>query len=166
MFEIRNSREDDLDRMLEIYAYAREQMKLHGNPTQWITYPERDLLEYDIRLGRSYVLESEGKVCGTFVFVTGDDPSYGIIEDGAWLNDHPYGTIHRIASDGTQRGILSEAVDFAFERVADIRIDTHGDNKVMQNALAKLGFAKCGTIYCIDDVSDHSPRIAYQKTRG
>lgn len=162
---IRNSRASDLERMLEIYAYAREQMKKNGNPTQWILYPERGLLEADIRAGHSYVLEEDGNVFGTFAYIIGDDPAYAEIEDGAWLNDAPYGTIHRIASDGSQRGVLRSAVDFALARMPNLCIDTHGDNRVMQNALAKLGFIRCGTIYCVDDVSDHSPRIAYQKIR-
>ena len=151
--------------MLEIYAYARAQMAKNGNPTQWITYPERDLLEADIRKGCSYILESEGAVVGTFVYVVGDDPSYAEIENGAWLNDLPYGTIHRIAGDGTVRGILKTAVEFALGQTPNLRIDTHENNRVMQNALQKLGFERCGTIYCMDDVSDHSPRIAYQKVR-
>lgn len=165
MFEIRHSCTQDLARMLEIYAYAREQMKRNGNPNQWITYPERCLLEEDIRRGISYIVESDGEIRGTFVFVTGDDPSYAVIENGAWLNELPYGTIHRIASDGSRKGILAAAVDFGFKSVGEIRIDTHGDNRVMQNALAQLGFTRCGTIYCIDDMSDHSPRIAYQKSK-
>lgn len=165
MLEIRHSRPQDLDRMLEIYTYARKQMRRNGNPNQWIIYPERDLLEADIRRGVSYIVENDGEICGTFVFVIGDDPCYAVIEHGAWLNDRLYGTIHRIAGDGTQKGILSAAVDFAFSMVSDIRIDTHADNRVMQNALARLSFVKCGTIYCIDDVSDHSPRIAYQKSK-
>ena len=162
---IRNSRISDLERMLEIYAYAREQMKLHGNPTQWISYPKRDLLEADVRAGHSYVLVADGAVRGTFADMSGDAPTYAEIEAGAWLNDAPYGTIHRIASDGSRRGILRAAVDFALNQTPNLRIDTHGDNRVMQNALAKLGFVRCGTIYCIDDVSDHSPRIAYQKIK-
>ena len=37
--------------------------------------------------------------------------SYQVIEDGAWLNDTlPYGTIHRIAGDGSVKGLLGKAV--------------------------------------------------------
>ena len=38
--------------------------------------------------------------------------------------------------------------------------DTHGDNKVMQNMLKKLGFTHCGTIYVYED---NDPRLAYEK---
>ena len=32
---IRHSKEEDLPRMMEIYAYARDFMAEHGNPNQW-----------------------------------------------------------------------------------------------------------------------------------
>ena len=32
---IRPSNENDLDRIMEIYAYARAFMAAHGNPRQW-----------------------------------------------------------------------------------------------------------------------------------
>ncbi len=32
---IRNSKEQDFMRIMEIYAFAREYMKTHGNPNQW-----------------------------------------------------------------------------------------------------------------------------------
>ena len=159
---IRKSVPGDLPAMLEIYAYARKKMKENGNPNQWITYPERAVLENDLRLERSYVVTDGERVCGTFVFFVGEDPTYRVI-DGAWLNDDPYGVIHRIASDGTNKGILHEAVLFAAKFTGNLRIDTHTDNRVMQNALRKEGFAKAGTIYIVDDVSDHSPRIAFHK---
>ncbi len=39
-----------------------------------------------------------------------------------------------------------------------IRIDTHRDNKIMQNALHKKGFSYCGIIHCWNG----SERLAYQ----
>ena len=41
-----------------------------------------------------------------------------------------------------------------------LRMDTHGDNYVMQNLLKKSGFVHCGTVYVEED--DH-PRMAYEK---
>jgi hypothetical protein len=43
-----------------------------------------------------------------------------------------------------------------------MRIDTHGDNKVMQHLVTKLGFVHCGTIYVEED--DY-PRLAFEKTK-
>lgn len=80
---------------------------------------------------------------------------------GSWLNDEPYGTIHRIASSNTKKGVLKEAIDFATSNKIDIRIDTHRNNTIMQHLLDKYGFIKCGTIY----VEDGTARIAYQKEK-
>ena len=44
-------------------------------------------------------------------------------------------------------------------KIGYIRIDTHEDNYVMQNALAKQGFRRCGIIY----VEDGTTRIAYDR---
>ena len=51
----------DIDALLAIFAYARQQMAADGNPTQWGNgYPEREQLEEDIQRGVSYVMEHEG----------------------------------------------------------------------------------------------------------
>ena len=49
-------------------------------------------------------------------------------------------------------------MDFCQKITTHIRIDTHEDNIVMQKAIAKNGFHKCGIIY----TDDGSPRIAYE----
>ena len=94
----------DLDALTAIFAHARAQMATDGNPTQWGDgYPTREQLKNDIHRGVSYVIEHEGVPCATFVFIIGADPTYQYIEDGQWLDDTlPYGTIHRIASNGQE----------------------------------------------------------------
>ena len=88
------------------------------------------------------------------------EPTYRHIEDGTWLDDSPYGVVHRLASDGSVKGVGAFCIDWAFRQCGHLRIDTHGDNIVMQNLLAKLGFARRGTIYVEED---EFPRIAYEK---
>lgn len=160
---VRRSTKEDVVRMLEIYAHARSFMKETGNPDQWHTYPSEDVLLNDIEKKISYCIEENGEIYGTFVFILGPDPTYSYIEEGNWTKDVPYGTIHRIASDGRKKGILHEAVTFATRYVSSLRIDTHPDNKVMQHQIGKEGFVMCGIIYCTDDLGRHSARIAYQK---
>ena len=151
----------DIPSLLAIFAYARQQMASDGNPHQWGDgYPSREQLEEDIQRGVSYVIEQGGEVCATFVFIIGKDPTYDIIEDGAWLNDLPYGTIHRIASNGKAKEVFRIVLDWCTARCANIRIDTHQDNQRMIHLVEKHGFAHCGIIY----VRNHSPRIAYQRT--
>ena len=89
MLKIRKAVTKDLERILEIYAYAREVMKNSGNPDQWGDFqPPRELVEYDISVSRAYVMEEE-KIHGVFVIIEGDDPLYKSI-DGRWLDDGDY----------------------------------------------------------------------------
>lgn len=68
--------------------------------------------------------------------------------------------MHRIASDGSENGIGAFCINWVFERCGHLRIDTHGDNKVMRHLLTKLGFIHCGTVYVEED--DY-PRLAFEK---
>ena len=147
---------EDLDRILEIYEAARKFMAENGNPTQWKDgYPQRDMLEEDIRLQRLFVVEGEA-ICGVFMFAMGDDPTYAYIE-GSWNSVEPYGVIHRIA--GVGGGIFEAALEFCTEQIHHLRIDTHADNKPMQHVVEKAGFSRRGIIY----VADGTPRIAYDR---
>ena len=162
-FEIRPATREDLSAINRVYDTAREYMERGGNPTQWSGgYPWAYLLDDDIEKRRLFVILANGEICGVFAFIIGVDPTYIEIENGAWLNDEPYGTIHRIASDGTQRGIFKACLEFCRGYIGNIRIDTHADNAKMRATLAGNGFAKCGTIFVHDGASGHSPRIAYQ----
>ncbi len=162
---IRKTTKDDLNRVMEIYAHAREFMAGTGNPNQWgkRNWPPVELIVADIEKGCSYVCENEqGDVVGTFFFTQGKDiePTYRKIDDGQWIGDDCYGVVHRIASDGSEKGIGSFCINWALDRCGHLRIDTHGDNKVMQGMLGKLGFIHCGTIYVYED---DDPRLAYEK---
>lgn len=185
--KIRAAHMEDLDDIMAVYRCAKAYMDANGNPNQWTCgYPARDLIEGDIKKGHCYVCiarpaaGSEAKatarstagseaapapaetICGVFAFILGTDQTYLYIEDGKWLNDAPYGTIHRIASDGSVKGVFSCCIDFCKSQSQEIRIDTHEDNKTMQHLIEKNGFSRCGIIY----TRDHSPRIAYQLSVG
>lgn len=162
--EIRPSTLADLPRMLEIYAHARRFMAAHGNPRQWgaTNWPPEALLRADIAQGNSYVCTHGGRVVGTFFFRQGRDiePTYRVIEDGAWRDEGPYGVIHRLAGDGSVKGIGRFCLGWALGRCGHMRVDTHGDNRVMQNLLESSGFVRCGVIYVEED---NDPRLAYEK---
>ena len=161
--KIRKSTEADFDRMMEIYGIARRFMAEHGNPRQWgmTNWPPEELIRKDIREGNSYVcINDEGRVTGTFFYAFGKDiePTY---KNGEWLDDSPYGVVHRIAADGSEKGTGTFCIKWALDRCGHLRIDTHGDNKVMQSLLEKLGFTRCGTIYVEED---NDPRLAYERS--
>lgn len=158
--EIRKTRSDELDAVMEIYARARRFMAEHDNPTQWgNNKPSREQVKQDILLGKSYVCVEEGQLAAVFYFAQETDQTYVKIYEGQWLNDEAYSVVHRIASSGTVKGAGSFCMNWACEQSQNVKIDTHKDNYVMQGMLKKNGFQHCGTIY----LEDGEPRLAFQK---
>ena len=158
----RKATRDDLGRVLEIYERARAYMQSTGNPAQWgATYPPRELVEQDLQGENLFVLENENGIYGVFAFFPEGDEIYSKI-DGKWLNDKPHAAIHRVASAGTQGGVLRDCVDFCLTCSKNLKIDTHTDNAIMQHQLKKVGFLECGTVY----LDNGEPRIAFQLWRG
>lgn len=156
---IRKTTLEDIPTLLEIFDTARKFMIETGNPNQWAdTYPSVEQLTDDICSGDSYACLVEGKLVATFVLRGGNDPTYDIIYDGAWKNTNPYATIHRIASNREVKGIFRKVMEYALLHYDTIRIDTHRDNKVMQNAIAQADFKYCGIIHCWNG----DERLAYQ----
>ena len=91
----------DLPQILALYAHARAFMAQNGNPNQWgQTRPTEADIAAHIAARELYVLREEGEIHGVFAFILGEDPTYRVIEQGAWLSDAPYGTIHAVASGG------------------------------------------------------------------
>ena len=158
---IRQTRQEDLAEVMAMYDYARRFMQEHGNGNQWINgYPSEELISNEIKASHSFVCENEqGELVGTFCYIEGIDPTYLKIYEGEWLNDEPYAVIHRMASNGKQKGISTECLKWAFAHHNNIRIDTHRDNIVMQNLLKKHGFKTCGII----DTDNGTERIAFHK---
>lgn len=158
--EVRKSTAADLVELLRVYAAARAFMCETGNPTQWgASYPLPETVKDDIRRGVSYVVLDGERICGAFVFFIGAEPTYAQI-DGAWPEEgETYGVIHRVASDGTVRGVLQTCLAYCGARHPVLRIDTHRDNRVMQHLLTKHGFTYCGIVH----VEDGTPRLAYHK---
>lgn len=127
---------------------------------QWKNgFPPQALLAEDIRVGQLYVVKTEDVIHAVFAFILGADPTYSEIEEGAWISDTKYGTLHRVAGNGEIHGIFSGIVKFCEQRIRHLRVDTHEDNKVMQHVILKNGFQRCGIIR----LADGSPRIAYEK---
>ena len=150
---IRNATHADLDAIFNIYDYARTFMKDNGNPLQWgETYPEKDVILADLNSKQLFVIETpDGSLAGVFAFLVNGDNVYDNI-DGKWLNDKPHAAIHRVASNGTQKGIFTQIIAFCQQFSNNIKIDTHKQNTLMQHVLKKHGFIKCGTVF-YDDIS-------------
>ena len=158
--EIRKTRIEELDEVMEIYAYARQFMAEHGNPNQWKkTNPPREWVERDIMEGKSHVCVENDEILGVFYFAIEEDPTYKVIYDGEWLNAKEYAVVHRIASAGKAKGVGTFCMNWAYEQFANVKIDTHRDNVVMQNMLKKNGFTYCGIIHLVNG----EERLAFQK---
>ena len=147
-----------LDEIMRVLKIAQQFMVQSGNPNQWeVGYPSKEMILADIKAKNGYILIEGEEVCGYFAFIIGVDPTYGYIE-GEWLSDAIYGTIHRIASDQSRKGLFKQAIAYCLTKCNHLRIDTHADNAVMQKLISREGFSYCGIIY----IDDGTPRLAYE----
>lgn len=153
---------DDFEAIKRNISHAILFMRSYGNLEQWNNLDSllKDI-EYDIYLGRYYKIVEGDEIVGSFMFSKDLEPTYEVIE-GKWNNDSPYGVIHRICSSGDKKGILKVALDYCFELIDNIRIDTHKDNLPMRHLLEKYKFHECGII----TLKNKQKRIAYQSERN
>ena len=157
---------DDLSEILEIYAEARRFMVQTGNPSQWASrkYPPESVVRADIESKKLYICKTidNSQTVGVFFYDYGEriEPTYNRIK-GKWISGETYGVVHRIASKSGVKGVGTFCLNWAFQKCNHLRIDTHADNKVMQNLLTKLGFTECGII----NLENGDERIAYEKSQ-
>lgn len=157
---IRNALSEEFDTIMSIYSAAQDFMAQNGNASQWgKTHPDPSLIREDINRGELYVCIENDTIACVFFFRFAPDPTYNIIYDGAWLNDAPYGVVHRIASSRTVKGAAKFCLNWAFEQCKSLRIDTHKNNIPMQKLLESLNFKYSGIIHLLNG----DERIAYHK---
>ena len=158
--KIRRAILDDYQEICGIYRSARKFMAENGNFSQLNDVPALlEQIRKDILVGNFYVCTDEDdRIIGSFCFFTGSDPTYAKIYDGKWLNESPYGVIHRIASAERGKGIASFCISWCVSQHGNIKIDTHRDNIPMRNTILKNGFTYCGIIR----KEDGTERLAYQ----
>lgn len=158
--EFRKTKPEELDRVMALYDGARAFMQANGNPNQWVGgYPQRELIAGEIDRGNSYVCVEDGEIAAVFSLIVGEDPTYRVIYDGAWLNEESYGTVHRICVAKQGGGVGAACLQWCLERCGNIRIDTHRDNRAMQALVKRCGFAYCGRIH----LANGAERVAFQK---
>lgn len=175
----RKSTFDDVDRILEIIKKAKIELKKLGL-NQWQNgYPDREVIENDIKSGISYVLENTEKkelesenfpkILGTIVLSPKKEIPYSKIE-GKWITNDDYIVIHRLAVDSEikNKGIATKILEFSEKeciknKILSIKADTHENNEPMKRFLEKNGFSYCGVIYLDREPDVGEKRIAYEK---
>lgn len=161
--DIRKANAEDFDKINAIFENAREYMRLNGNAEQWKNgYPYPDVITDDINAGICYVCADGDNINGVFTLFDGPEPCYANIYNGNWINEKPYGVIHRIAVNNNRKGVASVCIAYCESKYENLRIDTHRDNIPMRSFLKKHGFLQCGTVI----IENGEERIAFQKTTG
>ena len=162
--DLRTATPADVEAILHLIALARERLRRLGIDQWQGPYPGREAILEDIGQGVGYVLERAG-VAGYVAILPGEEPTYRQIE-GAWLQQGPYCTLHRVVADTRRRGqglgasLLTEAAALAQKGAVEaLRVDTHRANTPMRHLLEKQGFVPCGQI----TLADGAPRLAYEK---
>lgn len=167
--DIRKSTHGDTGSLLALFDEARKTIARLGIDQWQNGYPSLEVVSEDISLERSYAVNIDSQLCGTFVLIDNGEPTYDKIYEGDWKTGNEsqdYVAIHRVAVSVAVRGkgistaIISYAESHAraLGRTA-LRIDTHKGNIVMRRMLEKHGFEYCGVIY----LEDGNPRVAYEK---
>lgn len=158
---IRKALYEDIGTILAFVSHSRSVMRSNGNDAQWGNgYPGEQDIRKDISDGIGHIIAQEGAPRGYFALLTTPEPTYSHIEGGLWLDDTtPYGTLHRLCSDGRLHGIAEAAFSYCEQRCTTLRADTHRLNHTMLHILRQRGYSRCGVVY----MEDGSPREAYQK---
>ncbi|MFC4653200.1 GNAT family N-acetyltransferase [Lactococcus nasutitermitis] len=165
MIYLRKAVLTDLSKIINIIEEARIFLGKSGSDQWQDGYPEQSNITDDIAKGQGYILVVDDEVAAYSAIITGEEPAYTKITDGAWSNDNKdYVTVHRIAFSDNFRG--HALTKFLFSNIftlmnargyQDFRVDTHEMNAIMQHVFEREGFVKRG-IVVFDGV-----RLAYQR---
>lgn len=143
----------DLPPIMEGINRCKKQLFFHESG-QWKSgEPSEETILNDIENRQYIVLESEGLILGGMAVLM-HEPAYDHLLEGAWLNEDPYGVLHRfyIHPDYQQKGNAQRLFAWVCEYLSqqgilNIRIDTHEKNVPMRNSLTKFGFLHVGKAY-------------------
>ena len=143
----------DLPPIMEGINRCKKQLFFHGSGQWQSGEPNNETLQNDIKNRQYVVLERDGFVLGGMALLM-HEPSYDQLLEGAWLNEDPYGVLHRfyIHPDYQQQGKAQQLFAWAIENLSqqgilNIRIDTHEKNVPMRKSLTKFGFFHVGKAY-------------------
>ena len=164
--KFRKAVKNDVDRIMEIIEQAQNYFKDHGIDQWQNGYPNPEAILNDIANEHSYVLVRDNRIIATAAASFDGEATYNTIYNGKWLSNNEFAVVHRIAVDNANKGqglssvILDNVKKICLEKdVYSIKIDTHKENRSMQNLLKKNSFEYCGVIL----LEDKSERVAFEK---
>ena len=164
--KFRLTNKNDIYRVLEIIEDGKNYLKEQGIDQWQDGYPNKEVIEADIKNSCSYILEEDGTIIGTTVIGFDGESTYDKIYEGQWLSNEKYAVIHRmaVASLYRNRGISNLLMEYVERLVLDkgissIKIDTHKRNIPMRKFLEKMGYVYCGIIF----LEDGKERVAFEK---
>jgi GNAT superfamily N-acetyltransferase len=164
--EFRKAVKSDIDEIMNIIKQAQVYFKKNGIDQWQDNYPNYEIIAQDICNENGYVILKNNIIVGTLAVSFDGEKNYSSIYDGKWISNEEYAVIHRIAIKDDYKGFgLSSIFLNHVEKIClnknvySIKIDTHEENKSMQNFLKKNKFQYCGIIY----LQDKSKRLAFEK---
>ncbi len=152
---IRKATEKDIDRVEKIYNAAHTTEETGNKRTGWIRgiYPVRETAEIAQKRGELFVIEADGKVCGTGII---NNTQVDCYEGANWEHDVPDNQIcvlHTLVIDPecSGRGYGNSFVAFyeSFARqtgCVELRIDTNEINSVARRMYIENGFKEIGIV--------------------
>lgn len=164
--EFRLAKEIDREKIEKIYEDGSLKLKSLGI-NQWQGNEKPDLNNFS-NLNENniiYVLEDKEIVVSTLIIYDKDE-DYENNLVGTWNSPKPYVALHRIATlsgarkKGYGRKIIEFAENYARENnFKSVRVDTHRENKSMQNLLNSMEYNYVGIVY----LGGKRERFAYEK---
>lgn len=164
--ELRLAKCQDKDSILKFYKDGSLKLKSEGiDQWQGAKIPNLDNFKDLIKNKEIFVLEDDRRSVATCV-IKKYDYDYDNNMHGSWITDGSFIAIHRVATGsefrkkGYGKALLELCEDYAKENnIKSLRIDTHKDNKSMQNLIKKLGYNYCGIVY----IGGTDERLAFEK---
>lgn len=165
--KMRLAKPADIKEIMDIVGQVQKKYFEKNDIPQWRDgYPQKELFEKDIEKKSLFVLSQGELIIGMAAVCFEHEPSYDIIENGAWKSDGEYAVIHRIAVSpdfhgfGFGKNFIELAQMLCNQRgVHSLRADTHEQNIAMQKTFQSCGMEYCGVIH----IENGDPRVAYEK---
>ena len=140
----------DIPAILQLLSRIVPVMNAEGN-FQWDdSYPNREVLEKDLKLNQLWVAQVGSEIAGFAAITQDQDPEYAEV---GWDITEPAIVTHRLAVDldfrgkGVGRALLMQAEEVARERgITVLRIDTNTENAATNQLFPALGYRYAGEI--------------------